>query len=91
MTPQDNLNNNLIQAAQHGNLINVKSLIMSVEKGHLEVVKYLFEKGANIHTKNDCALKWSASNGHFEVVKYLVIDCNMVIKKETLEYLEENN
>jgi hypothetical protein len=26
-----------------------------------------------------------------EIVKYLLIDCNMVVKEETLEYLMKNN
>jgi ankyrin repeat protein len=134
MNTQEQLDNDLIQAAKHGNLINVKSLIeqgadihakndesliMSARDGHLEVVKYLvehgadihsykdqalrwsaengrlevvrylFEQGADMHACNDCALKWSAKYGHLEVVKYLVIDCNMVIDKETLEYLKK--
>jgi ankyrin repeat protein len=36
------------------------------------VVKYLVEQGADIHAKNDGALKWSAAKGCLEVVKYLV-------------------
>jgi ankyrin repeat protein len=38
----------------------------------LEVVKYLVEKGANIHTEYDRALISASGNGHVEVVKYLV-------------------
>jgi hypothetical protein len=76
MTPQDNLNNNLIQAVKECNLIKVKHLI---------------EQGSDIHAANDCALKWSAYNGHVEVFKYLVIHCNMVINKKTVDYLIENN
>jgi hypothetical protein len=29
--------------------------------------------------------------GHFEIVKYLIIDCNMTIKEETLQYLQDKN
>ena len=43
-----------------------------VENGHLEVVKYLVENKANIHAKNDYALRLASGNGHLEVVKYLV-------------------
>jgi len=45
---------------------------MQPEYGHLKIVKYLVEHGANIHAKDDEALKKSAYQGHLEVVKYLV-------------------
>ena len=53
--------------------INVEntSLIKAVESGNLETVKFLVEKGADVHADDDWALCWSASNGHLEVVKYL--------------------
>ncbi|MHA1353556.1 MAG: ankyrin repeat domain-containing protein, partial [Candidatus Heimdallarchaeota archaeon] len=37
-----------------------------------DVVKYLVEQGADIHAKDDYALRWSAAYGHIDVVKYLV-------------------
>jgi hypothetical protein len=73
---QKELNSSLFKYAKLRDLINIKLLL---------------EQGANIHFDNDYALKWSAERGYLEIVKYLVIDCNMVIKEETLEYLEENN
>jgi hypothetical protein len=36
------------------------------------IVKYLVDKGANIHDFDDYALLWSAANGHLEIVEYLV-------------------
>ena len=42
------------------------------ENGHLEVVRYLVEQGANIHANNDYAIRWASENGHLEVVRYLV-------------------
>jgi hypothetical protein len=67
------------------------ALRMSSKYGHLEVVKYLVEQGADIHANNDRALREAAKNGHLEVVKYMVIDCNMKIDKELKTYLQEQN
>ena len=38
----------------------------------LDAVKYLLEKGVNIHFDYDDVLRYSAENGHLDVVKYLV-------------------
>ena len=43
-----------------------------VKKGHVEVVKYLVEQGANIHTLNDRVLFAAAWNGKWDIVKYLI-------------------
>ena len=51
---------------------NNYALRLSAKNGHLEVVKYLIEKGANVHADDDCALRWSAFFGHLEVEKYLL-------------------
>ncbi len=53
------------------------SLIKFSSAGHLDIVKYLVEKGADIHAPNDLAppdraLRQAAHNGHLDVVKYLV-------------------
>ena len=46
---------------------------MIAANGHLEVVKYLIERGADVHADNDYyALRYSAGKGHLEVVKYLI-------------------
>jgi ankyrin repeat protein len=41
--------------------------------GHLEIVKYLVEHGADIHIWEDEALRVASFNGHLEVVKYLLL------------------
>jgi FOG: Ankyrin repeat len=48
------------------------SLRLACENGHLEVAKFLVEKGANIHASYDLALQWACKNGHLEVTKFLV-------------------
>ena len=40
---------------------------------NFEIVKYLIEEaGANLHTFNDYAFRWSSKNGHLRLVKYLL-------------------
>jgi len=81
------ISNDLIDAAEKGNLELIKKLVeqgvdvharddaalrWAAESGHLDVVKYLVEQGANVHAGDDLALRWAAGNGHLDVVKYLV-------------------
>ena len=40
--------------------------------GHLEIVKYLVEQGANIHILDEAPLRDACFYGYFEIVKYLV-------------------
>jgi ankyrin repeat protein len=42
------------------------------ENGHLEVVKYLVEAGADIHNSDEFPLRLAIYNGHLEIVKYLI-------------------
>jgi hypothetical protein len=76
MTKQEQLNNNLIEATKNGDLTNVKLLI---------------KQGADIHVKNNKSLQCSATYRHLEIVKFLIIDCNMKVKKSTLNYLKKND
>jgi len=50
---------------------NIKVSYMC-QREDIEIVKYLVEKGANIHAYNEDAIIWAARNGHLEIVKYLV-------------------
>jgi ankyrin repeat protein len=68
---------------------NDYALIWSVSNGHLDIIKYLVEQGVNINIKDDFALRWSAYNGYLEIVKYLVIDCNITIKEDVLQFLKK--
>ncbi|BCS82768.1 putative ankyrin repeat protein [Cotonvirus japonicus] len=49
-----------------------KCLNLSCRFGHLEVVKFLVERGADIQECNNCAVQWASRKGHLEVVKLLV-------------------
>ena len=55
------------------NIYNKKDLLWICAKyGKTEFVKYLLEKGYNVHANDDCALRWASDNGHTEVVKVLL-------------------
>ena len=51
---------------------NDDALKWASSNGHLEVVKFLVEKGANVHADDNYALGWASENGHLDVVKFLV-------------------
>ncbi|MBF0442680.1 MAG: ankyrin repeat domain-containing protein [Oligoflexales bacterium] len=40
--------------------------------GHIDTVKLLLKKGANVHAKNEYSLRMGSRNGHYEVVKLLL-------------------
>ena len=40
------------------------ALSRSAGNGHLEVVRMLLDRGADIHVQHDHALRWAAENGH---------------------------
>ena len=58
---QDNVNDISIETA----------LFWASKNGHLNVVKYLESKGADIRADDDYAIRWASHNGHLNVVKYL--------------------
>ena len=48
--------------------------MLASEKGHLEMVKYLVENGAEVNVTdelNRTALILASANGHLEIVRYL--------------------
>lgn len=44
----------------------------AVKYGHIDTVKYLISRGANVHAKNDCVVCWAAQGGNLDIIKYLV-------------------
>ena len=70
-----------------------KQLIEATEKGDLELIKYLVEQGADIHAKNDCALRLASYSGNIEIVKYLVEQGAEIHAKNNnaLRWASENN
>ena len=47
-------------------------LVKAAESGNLELVKKMIEQGADIHTRDEYALRWASNYGHLPVVKFLV-------------------
>ena len=39
---------------------------------NVDTFKYLIQNGANIHVRNDYALRWSAGKGYLDVIKFLI-------------------
>ena len=51
---------------------DVRATMWASQNGHIKLVKYLVEKGADFRYDNNYAIRWASENGHLEVVKYLV-------------------
>mgnify|MGYP001488287325 CR=1 FL=1 len=47
-------------------------LLKSSEQGHLSVVKFLLENGADIHFHDNMALQWACLNDYPEIIKFLI-------------------
>lgn len=75
----------ILEAAYDGNLHLIKYLLhmdvvvdrgvllwLASLKGHLYVVDYLINNGADIHAHEDKAIYWASRRGHMEVVEYLI-------------------
>jgi ankyrin repeat protein len=51
---------------------NGMPLILACEYGHVDTVKLLINKGADIHVRNDKPLRCSARNGNRQIVEFLL-------------------
>jgi ankyrin repeat protein len=61
-----------------------EALQQSAKYGHLEVVQFLVEQGANIYIEDGIVFHFSAMNNHLEVVKFLIEH-----DKDAYKYCEE--
>ena len=99
LTEKINIKHNIKKYVKYINDIN-KIFIKSVKIGNIRNIDILIEKGANIHTVDDYALRYSSHYEHIEVVKFLInsdleyycnkeLAKNMVIKHNLTEFYEK--
>ena len=50
---------------------NYSPLHVICEKGHLEVVQYLVEQGADIRANYDRVIRYASYYGHLQIVKFI--------------------
>lgn len=62
-----------------------KAIRMACATGHVEIVKLLMDKGANVHTDEDFPLRVAIMNGNIEVINYL-LDNHFKIPKNHIDY-----
>ena len=61
-----------VEEETHYPYIKENLLWICAENGKTEFVKYLLNAGADVHARDDYALRWASNNGHTEVVKVLL-------------------
>lgn len=59
-------------AGSRRSVFTTTPLDMASEGGHIEVVKYLVSRGADVSGYDQWAVVWASAGGHLETVKYLV-------------------
>ena len=84
---QDDLNSILLSMAGSGNMKGLLMLKergadihyheylpfrVAVEKGHLDIVKYLLENGAKMSSGNNDAIRLASFHGYLDIIKYLI-------------------
>jgi ankyrin repeat protein len=52
--------------------LDESKLAIAAQYGKTDFVKYLIDKGTNIHVWEEWALRWAAINGYVEIVKFLI-------------------
>ena len=72
----------------------ITPLSISCEKGQLEIVQYLFNRGAKLSKKKFMPLQLAAGNGHLEIVKFIIdngIDVNSKFHDGGTALMEASN
>lgn len=47
-------------------MVKDAALVVAAENGQTDTVGALLDTGANVHAKEDWALRWAAKNGHVD-------------------------
>ena len=93
------ISHNIKKYVKYSKNIN-DDFIISVNIGNIKNIEILLKNGADIHDRDDRALRWSSYNEHIEVVKFLIntdleyfskneIAKNFVIKHNLIEFYEK--
>ena len=53
-------------------IVMIQPFQYAAEYGHLEIVKFLLENGADLNGNEGAALSMASCNGHLDVVKFLI-------------------
>ena len=56
--------------SQRASVVNI-AFALACRNGHLSVVKFLVDNGADIHAKDNLPIQWACERGHYGIVKYL--------------------
>ena len=62
----------LIQEGVNFELHVDEMFYFAIQKGYLDIIRYLAAHGADIHAYEDYALRIASANGHPDIVRYLV-------------------
>src|ERR1700733_6467405 len=77
-----NIEQELINRLNKGDIIDIEILIIAASKGYLNVIILLIKYGADIHHENDAALRISSICIQINVVRFLIENGAIVSAKE---------
>ncbi len=67
-----------------------RALKLVSEYGYLDIVKYLVEQGADIHTCDDYSLRSASCYGHLNIVRYLIENGADIHAEDKYVYIKDD-